>query len=138
MIKEKRILVPLDFSPGTPDVLKAAERLAEEENCGLVLLHVIEPFDAMRQRPPVILNDILEDYAHLVHRIPPERVRVISLEGTAVEAILDAAIACRCHLIVMGKGGRGQQAGHVAAGVHSRVGHKTRLIPTKKLGGVPC
>src|SRR5690349_10901854 len=104
MRSNKRILVPLDFSPGALEILETADRLADSEEGSLVLLHVLEAFDAMRQRPPVILSDILNDYARLVRRVPPQRVTVVVLEGDPADAILDAATGCRCHAIVMGRG----------------------------------
>lgn len=128
MFAEKRILAPIDFSPCSPEVVEAAERLAETEQCGLVLLHVIEPLEARYQRPPAIMSSVLEDYAALIRRIPRDKVRVIVLEGHPVETILDAAIACRCHAIVMGRGGQGHHHGLVASGIRKLFRGDLKLI----------
>jgi nucleotide-binding universal stress UspA family protein len=134
---EKRILVPLDFSPCSLDVLEAAEQAALDEACGLVLLHAVEPFDAMRQRPPRVLTDVLEDYARLVKRVPPNQVHARALEGDPIDVILDAVTAFRCHRIVMGRGGTAGRPGPVARAVQKRFPGRVRLISPQSRAVVP-
>jgi len=129
---EKRILVPVDFSPQSTQIIATAQNEAAREKCGLVLLHVVEDRDPMRQRPPLILTDVLDDYARLIKLIPSELVSVKALEGDPVEVILDAAIACRCHRIVMGHGGKWDRPGHVAAAVQKKFHGPTQLVHPHK------
>ena len=130
MDKREHILVPLDFSPATPDILKMAERLAEENGSQVVLLHVVELFDALKQRAPLIQEDVLQDYIRLFRRIPGHRVSSMAREGDPVEVIVDIAESYPCWAIVMGRGGNPERPGHVAAAVRKQFKGKTHWVPT--------
>ena len=124
----KRILVPLDFSPVTETILEAAEQIAAREQSRLLLLHVLEPFDSLRQRPPVILTSVLDNYARLVRLIPPEHIESLVIEGNPIECILNTAVHHGCHAIIMGHGGRGDQAGHVASAIQKLFRGNLKLV----------
>src|SRR5438552_18449504 len=47
----ERILVPIDFSDASKKALKYALRFAEQFNCEIVLLHVLEPPGSMVGAP---------------------------------------------------------------------------------------
>lgn len=135
MSLEKRILVPLDFSPASVGILDAALDLAEQCGGKLILLHVVEPFDPMRQRPPLILTDVLDDYARLVHRMPHERVSTHAVAGDPITVILEVAADSQCDTIVMGRGGKNGKPGHVAEAIPKHFHGRTRLIDPIPMSG---
>ena len=47
----KKILVPIDFSPMSKSAFQYALRFAEQSGCEIVLLHVIEPMEAIAGTP---------------------------------------------------------------------------------------
>lgn len=117
MVGHAVILVPVDFSPECREVLAYADNQAATTGSSLLILHVIQYRDPMRQRPPVILLDPLEDCARSIKKIPEARVSVLGIEGEPVAKILQTAESYRCQSIVMGRGGTAETPGHVAAGV---------------------
>jgi len=55
----KKILVPIDFSDASKKALKYAFRFAEQFNCEIVLLHVVEPAGPT-VGPPLVLEVFLD------------------------------------------------------------------------------
>jgi nucleotide-binding universal stress UspA family protein len=55
----KKILVPIDFSDASKKALKYAFRFAEQFNCEIVLLHVVEPVSPT-VGPPLVLEAFLD------------------------------------------------------------------------------
>jgi universal stress protein A len=51
ILHPKKILVPIDFSPTSKKAFQYALRFAEQFGCEIVLLHVIEPVEAIAGTP---------------------------------------------------------------------------------------
>ena len=51
ILRPKKILVPIDFSPTSKKAFQYALRFAEQFGCEIVLLHVIEPVEAIAGTP---------------------------------------------------------------------------------------
>jgi universal stress protein A len=51
ILHPKKILVPIDFSPTSKKAFQYALRFAEQFGCQIVLLHVIEPVEAIAGTP---------------------------------------------------------------------------------------
>ena len=129
MMNQKNIiLVPVDFSFEYPLVLRTAEEKAVAANHRLLLLHVVGENSPLRQRPPLILTDPLEDCVRAIHRIPSTQVSFLTVEGDAIEEILNTAIRSGCSAIVMGRGGTKERPGHVALEIQKRFPGKLHLV----------
>lgn len=113
------ILVPVDFSPQCEAVLLRAGQEASRTGSSLLLFHAVQYRDPMRQRPPELLTDPLEDCGRRITQIPDTRVSVLAVEGEPIQKILDTARDYHCKLIIMGRGGKPDKPGHVAEGVRS-------------------
>lgn len=111
------ILVPIDFTPAHTEVLEFASELASQTGASLLLLHVVQYRDPMRQRPPEILTAPLEDCARSIIGVPEARISYLALEGDPVRRILETAELYHCKTIVMGRGGNAAIPGQVAVGV---------------------
>lgn len=113
------ILVPLDLSPGSADVCRAACRVARRTGSKLVLLHVVTP-------PPVNLNTYgfataqirgmeaelarrasrhLLTLGRKCERLSGGEVQVVQRTGDTVPTILAKAASLRADLIVLGSHG---------------------------------
>lgn len=128
VVKRSTILVPVDFSPECPLILRVAEDEAARAEQALLLLHVVGMGSPLRQRPPLILTDPLEDCVRAIKRIPAARVSFLALEGEPVEEILNVAELSNCCAIIMGRGGSRERLGHVALGIQRGFRGKLRLI----------
>jgi nucleotide-binding universal stress UspA family protein len=122
------ILVPLDFSPESKKILEFAEREAERAASKLLLLHVAWFRDPLRQRPPLLLTDPLEDCARAITRIPSTEIDVLMTEGEPIRGILNTARIHDCPMIIMGRGGTPERPGHVASSVQQKFLGKVYLI----------
>ena len=116
-VRYSRILCPIDFGPSSMDALRAALRLAEENDARLIVLHVLE---AMPDEAHPIPLDVLE-YGRLrraqaaadLHAAIPERVRErgegveMLATGKPYREIVRVARETDADLIVMGVAGSG-------------------------------
>lgn len=120
-VGKRRILCPVDFSPGSLSALEYAMSLAEEADANLTVLHAIEVPPELREHIP-ITGDINIDQIHaaaqanslqrLRELIPPSvrtycNVETVVREGAAYRQILQLAGERSIDLIVMGVEGRG-------------------------------
>ena len=113
----QRVLVPVDFSPGSLVSLQLARQLAPQAH--LVLLHVFEvPFEGMLQYAGVSSAEIqrYRAEAHVRHTLQLQQLAAqagltddghtrVVLHGDAVQHILELERHHHCDLIVMGKHG---------------------------------
>ena len=108
-----KILVPIDFSPGTKTVLSWAASLARDRKATLILLHVQEPpidqfVGEIYFPPPVLENPAIRE---ALDKVKPEDPAVSCehrlLLGAAPTQIVQLAADEKVDLIVMGSHGRG-------------------------------
>src|ERR1035437_1362436 len=94
------ILALLDFSPVTSDVLDWADREAAQSESELLLLHVAGANDPMRQRPPVLMTDVMDDSVRRCWRTPQGHIAAMVREGEdAVDEISTVASLYDCGMI---------------------------------------
>jgi nucleotide-binding universal stress UspA family protein len=116
----RRILCPVDFSPGAVRALEVALSLAEEADAQLTLLHVIEMPPELREFPitgdidiPRLHAEAEADRLRRLRELVPAQARdfctveTMVREGAAYRAILQVANERQDDLIVMGVQGRG-------------------------------
>lgn len=117
-VQPKRILVPVDFSPGAEGALAWARALGSAFDADVLVLHVLDLSIAALAGLPSSLamvpaaGELLEriraeteqEMSRLAARLPG--VRTLIREGTPRTTILDAAQELRADLIVMGTHGR--------------------------------
>lgn len=136
-MERQSILALLDFSPITLDVLDWADREAAQSGCELLLLHVAGANDPMRQRPPVLMTDVMDDWVRHCWRTPNNRIAALVREGDAVDEISTVASLYECGTICMGRGGTPEQAGRVARGVGRRFIGKTHFVKPERAEARP-
>lgn len=111
----RRILVPLDFSESSPQVLREAVRLARRCGATLTLLHVVEPVGYgvdFTVRHALSGSALREDLQKTVEaRVAECRAQGVAAEGQVVpgvpvDVIVRDAEAAKSELIVMGTHGR--------------------------------
>jgi nucleotide-binding universal stress UspA family protein len=115
----KNILVPVDFSSGTPAVVQAAVEQARLAKAQLLLLHVEPPepdFVGYRPGPQTVRDNVAlkirKDHRQLdalEKKLKKQKLKVSAhlLQGPTVEKILQHAKRCRADLLVMGTHGHG-------------------------------
>ena len=113
-----KIMVPVDFSPGSRDALRVAASLALEAQAQLVLAHVWQPsqwaIGGEFQLAPEVIQDLVDsEQAELAKwkteakELGVKEVATRFLTGAAWDQIVDAATDDRSiDLIVMGTHGR--------------------------------
>jgi nucleotide-binding universal stress UspA family protein len=116
-VRYSRVLCPIDFGPSSMDALRAARRLADENDAKLIVLHVLE---ALPDEAHPIPLDVLE-YGRLrraqaaadLHAVATEPVRargaVVEMlaTGKPYREIVRVAREADADLIVMGVAGSG-------------------------------
>ncbi len=127
------ILVPLDLSPVTPEVVVQARVLARALGCGLCLLHVSpdDPaFVGWEAGPPSVRDQLARDRRAErteLHEIAEGlrregfEVETHLVKGDPVEKILERARQCQARLIVVGAHGKGFLARALAGSVSESV-----------------
>lgn len=148
----KQILVPLDLSDTSSMVVAAAAELAAKLQCGLALLHVVEPvatyvpvgasMDVIAP-PPATLDPQdtstqdteMEQFAIQARQAGCE-VETIVMVGLAVDEILSHAETREVPYIVLGSHGHGALyhlfAGSVVTGVLKRAQCPVVVVPAGK------
>jgi nucleotide-binding universal stress UspA family protein len=107
MLPVHRILHPTDFSEGARGAFRLACALARDCDAELVVLSVVPLPAVMYGPPPESYLEHLRE--HLSRMRPPDagtRFQHLVAEGNPATAILNAARANGCDLIVMGTHGR--------------------------------
>lgn len=146
------ILVPLDFSDLSPQVLTAATRLVRDLSGKLVLFQVIEPItsyvpvgaamDVIAVPPPVpVVNEIPDRQKALEALAEPLRKEGVTVEvevvlGLPVDEILAKAKAISADYILLGSHGHGALyhlfSGSVVTGVLKQSEIPVVVIPAKR------
>src|ERR1700681_3472208 len=115
----KNILVPVDFSDVTTQVVETARRFAAAFQSRLVLLNVAEPepdFVGFEAGPPAVRVATAHDYKVGHQRLDDLKTRLVTsgcdvtalhIQGPIVEKILHEAGEQQAELIVMGSHGHG-------------------------------
>ncbi len=113
----KHILAPVDFSPHTEQSLKRATQLARQHNAKLTLLHAVEllavyddfydPVIPMNAEMELQLVAFAEKrLEELAHRLGIEYAKRQVIVGTPKAVILNAIVAQKVDLVVIGSHGR--------------------------------
>jgi nucleotide-binding universal stress UspA family protein len=142
-----RVLVALDLSVASEELVRFATRLVGWGDGELVLMHVYGPEDAetARREAGLYLDRFLEhlrgEIGYLAARAgaDPRQVRVVLSEGEPVDAILGRASGDDVDMIVMGTHGRTGLSrlfvGSVAEGVLRRASRPVVVVPYSVLVG---
>jgi len=148
----KTLLVPVDFSDSTEDVLAQAAELARQVSGRLVLLHITEPvaeyvpvgasMDVLSAAPPPLeIENISDQEDRLAALARPYKeggltVDAVSVVGLAVDDILEQAERQKADYIILGSHGHGALyhlfSGSVVTGVLKRATCPVLVIPAKK------
>jgi nucleotide-binding universal stress UspA family protein len=113
-----RILVPVDLGPNTVGVIDAATQLAANFDARLRLIYVIEEVPHFPAALELLKQGAEERLARLHDELVARRVPCeppMTVVGKPFDAIVRHADAANAHLVVMGRGGRGD-ATHAALG----------------------
>lgn len=148
----KTLLVPVDFSDSTEDVLAQAADLARQVSGRLVLLHITEPvaeyvpvgasMDVLSAAPPPLeIENISDQEDRLAALARPYKegglaVDSVSVVGLAVDDILEQAERQKADYIILGSHGHGALyhlfSGSVVTGVLKRATCPVLVVPAKK------
>lgn len=143
----KKILVPVDFSDITTEVLDYAIHMANEDTSSITVLHVAPPnpiFPGPDAEPIMMetyVNEELErekDELHAItehiHKQGIEAYSVL-LQGSIIDTIIDEAKEIKADMIVMGKESHGllyrTLLGTTSEGVIRRARVPVLIVPEK-------
>ena len=143
----KKILVPIDFSDITTDVLDYAIHQAKEDFGSITVLHVTAPnpiFPGPDAEPVMIQTYVDEELEHekeelyaITEHIKKHGIEAhsILLQGSIIDSIIDEAIEMHADMIVMGKESHGllyrTLLGTTSEGVIRRSRVPVLIIPEK-------
>lgn len=139
------VIVALDFSDVTQDVLDVVERISATAGMKLFLVHVAEPdpdFVGWQAGPDVVRKQVAEEFRR-EHRQLDDMARklreagreatALLVQGPIVETILDQASDLKAGLIVVGSHGHGAAydlvVGSISSGVIRRAGVPVLVVP---------
>jgi nucleotide-binding universal stress UspA family protein len=142
----KKILVAVDLSEPSKEVIEAAGRLAAAVNGGIELVHVREPFvyalagqyGPLPEQEQALLKWIDRTLANLSDELSRARIPCVttSLEGSPAREIVAHAEKIGADLIVIGTHGRSGISHAVLGSVAERVVQKARrpvlTVPTSR------
>jgi len=146
MLAMQTILHPTDYSPRSEYALRLAALLAKEPGSRLILLHVVEPPQAIgtvgRLAPPAseeVKERAWERLLQLWPADPARRVQHVLAEGDPAAQILRIACEHHCDLIVMGTHGRTGLDRFVLGSVAEQVVRRAGcpVLTIKDSGAVP-
>ena len=115
----KTILVPVDFSDVTPQVVETARQFAAAFQARMLVLNVAEPepdFVGFEAGPPSVRVAVARDFKVEHKQLDDLKAKLsvagtpataLHLQGPIVEKILDQAAEHKADLIVMGSHGHG-------------------------------
>jgi len=141
----KTLLVAVDFSDASRQVVSFAANLAKELSARTVLLHVVEPvasyvpvgaaMDVIEAAPPPVMEeDVKAQKSHLDTLASGlENVETLAVIGLAADEITTQAAARNAAFIVLGSHGHGALyhlfAGSVVTGVLKRAKTPVIVVP---------
>ena len=143
------ILVPVDFSDVTPQVVATANRMASAFQGKVVLLHISEPepeFIGFEPGPATVRTAVAKDFRGEHHQLeelkktfaPGVAVTALHIQGATVEKILSEAATQKASLIVIGSHGHGAiynlLVGGVTGGVLKAAPCPVVVVPSAKGG----
>lgn len=145
----RTIVVGTDFGEAATAALRFADRIADEFDAGITLVHaspfIAAPFgspfgfpDAMSSEllleQEMILGDRLQQYVRELS-LSPERISTLVTHASPVEAILRTADACDAGLIITGRDGHRPIRHFLLGSVAERVVHRSaRPVMTVPVG----
>jgi nucleotide-binding universal stress UspA family protein len=137
----KTILVPIDFSEGTPQIIQQAVTLAKAFSSMVYLVHIELPNEDISGKEIDQTEDEFSSEAkklnQLAQAIRQEDIEThaILAQGVATIAILDEIEKVDADLIVMGTHGHGVISSALLGGVSQGIVKKAKcpvlLVPTK-------
>lgn len=146
----KTILVPVDFSDVTTEVVETARKFAAAFEGRLVILNVAEPepdFVGFEAGPPAVRVATARDYKLERQRLDEIKTRLVSggsdvtalhIQGPIVEKILHEAGEQQADLIVIGSHGHGAfydlLVGSVTHGIIKDARCPVVVVPTANKG----
>ncbi|MGH8047559.1 MAG: universal stress protein [Chthoniobacterales bacterium] len=145
----KTLLVAVDFSDASRQVVSFATNLAKELSSRTVLLHIVEPvasyvpvgaaMDVIESAPPPVMEEDLKAQQGHLDKLASglENVEALAVIGLAADEIVEQAVEQKADFIVLGSHGHGALyhlfAGSVVTGVLKRA--KTPVIVVPVGGG---
>lgn len=143
----KKILVPVDFSDMTPNVLIFAIQEAKENDGTIIVLHVATPnpiYSGSETEPPLIQTYMAEELHReqgeldaIVAYIKLQGIEAQSIlrQGPIIDTIMDEAKEIKADMIIMGKESHGllyrTLLGTTSEGVIRRTHIPVLIIPEK-------
>jgi nucleotide-binding universal stress UspA family protein len=143
----KKILVPVDFSDITPEVLDYAIHFATDDAGSITVLHVAPPnpiYPSLDEEPILMQAYVNEELARekeelraITEHIQKQGVMADSvlLQGSIIDTIIDEAKEMQADMIVMGKESHGllyrTLLGTTSEGVIRRARVPVLIIPEK-------
>lgn len=147
----KTLLVAVDFSDASRQIVAYAADLAKELSARIILLHVVEPvasyvpvgaaMDVIETAPPPVMEeDLKAQEGHLKCLSEGlENARVIAVIGLAADEIVEQARECGASFILLGSHGHGALyhlfAGSVVTGVLKRSKTPVLIVPVGERTG---
>lgn len=144
----KSILVPVDFSDATPQVIETATQMARAFGGRLVLLHVVEPepdFVGFEPGPVPMRMSVARDFKEehlkleeLKKSVATSGLEVMALQirGSTADKILHEATTQEAGLIIMGSHGHGALyeilVGSVTTGVLKSAQCPVVVVPVRR------
>jgi len=119
MENDKRMLIPIDFSPAAEDALRFGLQLSVRERAEVIILHVVSPYEGGLQRFGPVYDfgvylaekkQALGEYVHRFmadHGIRKRSLQVLCDSGAPAQIIIQQAAAIGSQLIIMGSRGSG-------------------------------
>ncbi len=144
------LLVPIDFSDVTPNVLDTARSLALAFKSRVVLFHIAEPepdFVGFEPGPVSVRSSVAKEF-HAEHRHLEDAkqpfaaagvdVLALQIQGPTIEKILHESLQQNAGMIVLGSHGHGALhgllTGSVAAGVLKASHCPVLVVPAAQIG----
>jgi len=143
----QKIIVPVDFSNGTEEIVQKALQMAKAFSGSIYLIHVVPPIqDSSGRDNGETIDEMANDYPNETGKLKAlaQKVReggievhAIFIEGVTSLSILDAAQKISAELIVMGTHGHGVVSGLFLGGVSQAVAKKSTcpvlLVPSRAI-----
>jgi nucleotide-binding universal stress UspA family protein len=144
----KTLLVAVDFSDASRQIVSFAAKLAKELSARVVLLHVVEPvasyvpvgaaMDVIESAPPPVMEEDLNAQKQHLDRLASglENVEALAVIGLAADEIVTQAAERNAAFIVLGSHGHGALyhlfAGSVVTGVLKRAKSPVIVVPANE------
>lgn len=144
----KTLLVAVDFSDASRQIVSFASQLAAELSARVVLLHVVEPvasyvpvgaaMDVIESAPPPVMEEDLKAQKAHLDRLAAgiENAKTLAVIGLAADEIVAQATEHEAAFILLGSHGHGALyhlfAGSVVTGVLKRAKSPVIVVPVRE------